>query len=515
MEAIVFIAFLSWAGLACLVGWVTNQRGRGFALGFWVSAIFSPLIGLLVAIALADLSAQSSTSAAKTGAGDGAVRAWQLIETSLDPGEYVDFITANQGHELAVQAARHKRLLEQWQSLDQRDGQAIERFISAGVFPSLATEVRRVVEENSAISSSVSEYLQRVRTKEQAEREQQEELDREAELARTAERRRAETEAKSNSAKVRRNLLGALGVLVFGVLAVVGFYWFQAFSLQKRIDDKTLACKQLEDKSRETANEHKRLVEPLNKSLTQLSDEKGSLDRKWSERIRTESAALSERAAKSIRAMGRYSYGDLSVTVSNGSPYCLWRAGEYSFSSSPEGPVVTLYQGATSLGRADPEYSYQVTNAEDRYGFSKGCFIPPGTSRSFDVSEPSASSPGARKRAEAEGLRLRGDYDFDKEFVVDRVTPENLHFFELRSSTSGNRVDWNATPVDWRKLAEEGLVNEDAARTAELSAQMTKLSADIEALPIKAALAEAGRQAAQCQSELTDLVRPPPTDADR
>ena len=99
---------------------------------------------------------------------------------------------------------------------------------------------------------------------------------------------------------------------------------------------------------------------------------------------------------------GRYSYGDLSVTVSNGSPYCLWRAGEYSFSSSPEGPVVTLYQGATSLGRADPEYSYQVTNAEDRYGFSKGCFIPPGTSRSFDVNEPSASSPGNRKRAEAD-----------------------------------------------------------------------------------------------------------------
>jgi hypothetical protein len=493
-------------GLACLVGWVTSQRGRGFALGFWVSAIFSPLIGLLVAIALPNLRSQSSTSPAKTGAGDGAVRAWQLIEASLDPGEYVDFITANQGHELAVQAARHKRLLEQWQSLDQRDGQAIERFISAGVFPSLATEVRRVVEENSITSSSVSDYLERIRTTEQAERERQAEQDREAELVRKAQRLKAEEEAKREEEKAKREdanarrlALRALAVLASGAVAVAIVYWFQAFSLQRRIDDKTLACKELKDKSRATADEYTKLAEPLNMSLAQLALEKESLDRKWSERVRAEASALEERAKKSIKTIVRYRYyglaSDLDVTVSNGSPYCLWSERD------TEGPAVALYQGATSLGRADPEYSFEVKNAEDRYGFSKGCFIPPGADKSFTVTNKSAASPEDRKRAADEGLRLWNGY-----YVINRATPENLHFYELSSSTSGSLVSWKVTPVDWRKLAEVGLANEDAARTAELSAQITKLSADIEALPSKAAAEEARRLAVQCQSELTDLV---------
>jgi hypothetical protein len=38
--------------ISCIVGWVSNQRGRSFWLGFWLSAFLSPLFGILVLIAL-------------------------------------------------------------------------------------------------------------------------------------------------------------------------------------------------------------------------------------------------------------------------------------------------------------------------------------------------------------------------------------------------------------------------------------------------------------------------------
>lgn len=197
MEFFFVFGFISWFGLAFLVGWVTDQRGRGFALGFWVAAIFSPLIGLLVAIALTDLRASASGTGAKTGAGEGSARAWQLIEGSLDPGSYADFIAAYHGHELAVQAARHKRLLESWGDLDKTNGPAVEAYWATDIFSALRQHVRQFIADGAAGNSSLAELHQRILAKEaEAQRLEREASARAEEAAARAEEERKAAEAK-------------------------------------------------------------------------------------------------------------------------------------------------------------------------------------------------------------------------------------------------------------------------------------------------------------------------------
>jgi hypothetical protein len=48
--------------LSCVVGWVSEQRGRSFWLGFWLSAFLSPIFGVLILIALPGGSTVGSAS---------------------------------------------------------------------------------------------------------------------------------------------------------------------------------------------------------------------------------------------------------------------------------------------------------------------------------------------------------------------------------------------------------------------------------------------------------------------
>jgi hypothetical protein len=96
-----------------------------------------------------------------------------------------------------------------------------------------------------------------------------------------------------------------------------------------------------------------------------------------------------------------------------------------------------------------------------------------------------------------------GDYVY----VVDRVITDNLHFFELSSRTSGDKVLWSASPVNGSALETKRLVSEGADRMAELPKQNLKLERDVKELPINTVLAEAKSDAAQCQAELSDLIR--------
>lgn len=41
-----------WLFVAVLVGWVAEERGRGFGLGFILSLVLSPLLGILIVMAL-------------------------------------------------------------------------------------------------------------------------------------------------------------------------------------------------------------------------------------------------------------------------------------------------------------------------------------------------------------------------------------------------------------------------------------------------------------------------------
>ena len=223
LEVFVVFGLIAWFGLACLVGWVTDQRGRDFALGFWVAAIFSPLIGLLVAIALTDLRASASGTSAKTGAGEGSARAWQLIEGSLDPGPYADFIAAYHGHELAVQAARHKRLLESWSNLDKTIGPAVEAFWVTDIFPALRQHVRQFIADGAAGNSSLAELHQRILEKEaEAQRLEREASARAEEASARAEEERKAAEAKrfeeARRAKERSDKATRRGLIMTGIV---------------------------------------------------------------------------------------------------------------------------------------------------------------------------------------------------------------------------------------------------------------------------------------------------------
>ena len=61
MEVLFFFSVILWIGTACLVGWVADQRGRGFALGFWLGLLLSPLLGVLVLLALPLQNKQQAT----------------------------------------------------------------------------------------------------------------------------------------------------------------------------------------------------------------------------------------------------------------------------------------------------------------------------------------------------------------------------------------------------------------------------------------------------------------------
>ena len=62
-----FILVLAvWIGLAILIGNISDNRGQGFAVGFAISLIASPLIALLVIIAMKDRSEPVSSAAQKT-----------------------------------------------------------------------------------------------------------------------------------------------------------------------------------------------------------------------------------------------------------------------------------------------------------------------------------------------------------------------------------------------------------------------------------------------------------------
>ncbi|RYY87321.1 MAG: formylglycine-generating enzyme family protein [Chitinophagaceae bacterium] len=154
---------IGWLAIACLVGWVTSERGRGFALGFWASAIFSPLVGLLVAIAMPSRpkevapgsSREQETVSAHVHASAAIARrpkavatpttpasqAWDMVQHSVHAGDYADFLDAFRGAPEALSAARHKRQLEEWNSVNMSDQAAVERLLAERPFPALAEKL--------------------------------------------------------------------------------------------------------------------------------------------------------------------------------------------------------------------------------------------------------------------------------------------------------------------------------------------------------------------------------------
>ena len=168
--------------LSCVVGWVSEQRGRSFWLGFWLSAFLSPIFGVLILIALPGGSTVSSTGAMSNG-DSVAAREWSKVRNSLDVRDYDDFVQVLPGTEEAVLATKQKRMIQDWHAIDQMDGRAIEEFMGRSSFAALSEEIRRVIERNAPNSSTCSELLDRIRADDQRLKDEQAK-DREAEAER-------------------------------------------------------------------------------------------------------------------------------------------------------------------------------------------------------------------------------------------------------------------------------------------------------------------------------------------
>lgn len=159
MEYVVLVGVISYFCLCLVVGWVSEKRGRGSALGFWLSLFFSPVIGLLVLLALGGANGDNSD-------GSSAALEWDNVSGSLDVREYEDFAQAFPGTKEAYTALKQKRLVEEWHRLDKTDGQVVEEFFNTVSFPELSAQVRAVVERNAAFSASVAAYLERLHAEE-------------------------------------------------------------------------------------------------------------------------------------------------------------------------------------------------------------------------------------------------------------------------------------------------------------------------------------------------------------
>jgi hypothetical protein len=209
-----------------LVGQVTERKGQGFALGFWVSLLFSPVIGLLVAIALPADPADRESALSRDGKGvSAAAESWRTIQSSLRPEQYSDFVEAFHGTPEAMLAAKHKRLLQDWAALNKTDGPTVETFLAGDLFPELKLQVRQFIAEAAANSPSNAELNQRLLQQEENEKRVANEA-REATDRAEAARRKVEDRAKAARLDQDRRLTDRV---MYGCFIVLGALWLLVF----------------------------------------------------------------------------------------------------------------------------------------------------------------------------------------------------------------------------------------------------------------------------------------------
>ncbi len=91
------------------------------------------------------------------GPGDAVGQAWAVIEASLDPRDYGDFLEVYPQAEKAFEARRRRRRLDDWANTDQKDAAKVAEFITAGAFPALEAAARRVAEGLTAAADRARE----------------------------------------------------------------------------------------------------------------------------------------------------------------------------------------------------------------------------------------------------------------------------------------------------------------------------------------------------------------------
>ena len=224
-------------GMRCLLEEREGSRPRVINIGLLSEKNNSLLLAGLTALAGVILLAVSfnrgrtNSEAPKPIEGRGltaAADAWRETQASLQPEQYNDFLEAFRGTPEALLAAKHKRILQDWDALNKADDAAVEAFLTNDLFPAMKQRVRKFINDEAGNNSSLGELNQRLLHQEAAaDRIAREEADR-AEAARLEQLRREEAEKieqarreKQKQAKVVRR--GAIGIAVaVAVIAAIG-----------------------------------------------------------------------------------------------------------------------------------------------------------------------------------------------------------------------------------------------------------------------------------------------------
>lgn len=219
---LLIIGFISWVALSFIIGAVSRARGSGFAVGFFLSLIFSPLIAILIILAMGQSKApaapQDTTQAAEGADRETpAAKAWLETQSSLQSEQYSDFLEAFRGTPEALLAAKHKRTLQEWDAVHKGDVTEVEAFLALDPFPTLKQRVRQFIADEAKHTTNFGPLNQRLLHEEaELERIASEEADR----AKVAKLEQARQDASERG--VRKTAI-VLAFLIIGFVVMVIF----------------------------------------------------------------------------------------------------------------------------------------------------------------------------------------------------------------------------------------------------------------------------------------------------
>ena len=209
-------------------------------------------------------------------------------------------------------------------------------------------------------------------------------------------------------------------------------------------------------------------VAELQKTLASLREQLSGLTKSYDDKVNSKAAALKAEAERGISLNYKLDdIGWMKVTVKNSTPYCVGETGRLSFNFFQKGIKVGTGSG------------YESSDT-DAYGFELGCFVEANSSRQIDsVRRPEFGSAEDKLLAERHGLKtvtvLYSGY-----FTFDEVTaPGLMDFFELSSTSSGNRVVWSAKPVNWASIAKKDLQAPETAEIEKIKSEIAQIEATI------------------------------------
>jgi hypothetical protein len=157
-----------------------NDKSNAFLL-----AGLTTLSGVIL-LAVASFGSKNTRGTAGTTIDQGmtdAAKAWRGIERSLGPEQYADFIAAFHGTPEAMLAAKHKRILQDWDALNKTDGSIVETFLASDLFPAMKERVRQFIAEEALKVPALDELNRRLLQQEETEKRLAREVEKRAEAA--------------------------------------------------------------------------------------------------------------------------------------------------------------------------------------------------------------------------------------------------------------------------------------------------------------------------------------------